>query len=63
MARHFADHGMVALLPLALPCKMDAFGLITRTDRLLSPAGQVMLRAIKSAALTIYGKELDAGSA
>lgn len=59
MARHFADHGMVALLPLALPCKMDAFGLITRTDRLLSPAGQVMLREIKSAALTVYGKELD----
>ena len=58
MARHFADHGMVSPLPLALPCKMDAFGLITRTDRLLSPAGRVMHRALQAAALTVYGQEL-----
>ena len=59
VARYYAQHGMVAILPIALPCKMDAFGLITRTDRLLSPAAKVMLRAIKSAALTVYGAELD----
>lgn len=59
VARYYAEHGMVALLPIALPAKMDAFGLVTRTDRLLSPAAKVMLRAIKSAALTVYGKELD----
>jgi DNA-binding transcriptional LysR family regulator len=59
VARYYAQHGLVAILPIALPCKMDAFGLITRTDRLLSPAAKVMLRAIKSAALTVYGSELD----
>jgi DNA-binding transcriptional LysR family regulator len=58
VARYYAQHGMVAILPIALPCKMDAFGLITRTDRLLSPAAKVMLRALKSAALTVYGTEL-----
>jgi len=59
VARYYAQHGMVAILPIALPCKMDAFGLITRTDRLLSPAAKVMLRALKAAALTVYGTELD----
>ena len=59
VARYYAQHGMVSLLPIALPCKMDAFGLITRTDRLLSPAAKVMLRALKSAALSAYGTELD----
>jgi DNA-binding transcriptional LysR family regulator len=56
VARYYADHGLVALLPIELPCKMDAFGLITRTDRLLSPAATVMLEAIKSAAVDTYGR-------
>lgn len=59
VARYYAQHGMVAILPITLPCKMDAFGLVTRTDRLLSPAAKVMLRALKAAALTVYGRELD----
>jgi DNA-binding transcriptional LysR family regulator len=59
VARYYAQHGLVSILPIAMPCKMDAFGLITRTDRLLSPAAKVMLRALKSAALSAYGSELD----
>jgi len=55
VARYYAEHGMVAMLPIALPCKMDAFGLITRTDRLLSPAAKVMLEAIRAAAAAAYG--------
>jgi DNA-binding transcriptional LysR family regulator len=55
VARYYADYGLVALLPIEMPCKMDAFGLITRTDRLLSPAATVMLEAIKAAAGTVYG--------
>lgn len=58
VARYYAEHGLVALLPIALPCKMDAFGLITRTDRLLSPAAKVMLRAVKNAAVSVYGVSL-----
>ncbi|MEK8031702.1 LysR family transcriptional regulator [Ideonella sp. DXS29W] len=59
VARYYAEHGMVAMLPIQLPCKMDAFGLITRSDKLLSPAAKVMLRAVKNAALAIYGTALD----
>jgi DNA-binding transcriptional LysR family regulator len=55
VARYYVDYGLVALLPIEMPCKMDAFGLITRTDRLLSPAATVMLEAIKAAAGTVYG--------
>jgi hypothetical protein len=38
---------------------MDAFGMITRTDRLLAPAAKVMLEALKTAALDVYGTTLD----
>jgi hypothetical protein len=38
---------------------MDAFGIITRRDRLLSPAAKVMLRALKTAAMSVYGKQLE----
>ncbi|APW44306.1 LysR substrate-binding domain-containing protein [Rhodoferax saidenbachensis] len=59
VARYYADHGLLAILPITLPCQMDAFGIITRRDRLLSPAAKVMLRALKTAAVTVYGKQLD----
>jgi DNA-binding transcriptional LysR family regulator len=58
VANYYAEHGLVALLPITLPCKMDAFGLVMRSDRLLSPAAKVMLRALKSAALSVYGVQL-----
>lgn len=59
VGRYYAEHGLVAVLPIALPCKMDAFGLITRTDRLLSPAAKVMLQAVRNAAVSVYGARLD----
>src|SRR5471032_3357101 len=37
VARYYASHGIVSLLPLDIPCHMDSFGIITRTDQLLSP--------------------------
>jgi hypothetical protein len=48
------------VLPLEMPCQMDAFGIITRTDRLPSPAAKVMMRALKAASLTLYGRKLEA---
>jgi DNA-binding transcriptional LysR family regulator len=58
VALYYQEHGLVAILPVELPCKMDAFGLITRTDRLLAPAAQVMLQAIKAVAHEVYGSPL-----
>jgi len=59
VARYYADHGMLAIVPMVLPCQMDSFGIITRRDRLLSPAAKVMLRSLKASAMTVYGKQLD----
>ena len=60
VARYYASHGIVSVLPLDMPCQMDAFGIITRTDRLPSPAAKVMMRALKVASLTLYGRKLEA---
>jgi DNA-binding transcriptional LysR family regulator len=57
VARYYAEHGLVSILPIDLPCQMEAFGIITRRDRLLSPAAEVMLRAIRSTAQSVYGLE------
>jgi DNA-binding transcriptional LysR family regulator len=55
VASYYAEHGLMSILPIELPCQMEAFGIITRRDRLLSPAAEVMLRAIRSTAQTVYG--------
>lgn len=55
VARYYASHGMLRILPLDLPCEMEPFGLITRRDLPLSPAAEVLLDALKAAALTVYG--------
>jgi DNA-binding transcriptional LysR family regulator len=61
VAHYYASHGMVSILPLAMPCHMDAFGIITRSDRLLSPAAKVMMKALKQTSLVQYGRRLEAG--
>lgn len=62
VARYYADHGMLSVLPMVLPCQMDAFGIITRRDRLLSPAAKVMMAALKTTATTVYGTVFDAAT-
>ena len=60
VARYYAAHGLGAVLPVDMPCHMDAFGLITRTDRLPSPAAKVMMKALKAQCLAVYGRRLEA---
>ncbi|OJA93431.1 LysR family transcriptional regulator [Burkholderia ubonensis] len=55
VARYYAAHGIVAMLPLEMDCRMDDFGLITRTDRLYSPAVTVMVDALRAVAREVYG--------
>ena len=59
VARYYAAHGIVAVLPLVMPCHMDDFGIITRTDRLASPAAKVMMKALRTSSLPIYGRRLE----
>jgi DNA-binding transcriptional LysR family regulator len=60
VARYYASYGMVAVLPIQLSCTMDAFGIIMRKDWLLSPAAKVVLRALKTAAISAYDYVPDA---
>ncbi|MBB5877852.1 LysR substrate-binding domain-containing protein [Xanthomonas sp. 3498] len=62
VARHFADHGSVAIVPVTLSCRMDAFGLITRRDWLLSPGARIVLQALQEAAATVYGVTVAAAA-
>ncbi len=59
VANYYAAHGLMAVLPLDLPCHMDAFGIITRTNRLLSPGAKVLMQALKQTCLVQYGIKLD----
>jgi DNA-binding transcriptional LysR family regulator len=54
VARYYVSYGMVAMLPIQLSCTMDAFGIILRKDWLLSPAAKIVLRAVKTAAVSTY---------
>jgi DNA-binding transcriptional LysR family regulator len=54
VARYYASFGMLSVLPIQLSCRMDAFGIVSRTDWLLSPAANVVLHAIKAAAVASY---------
>ena len=54
VASYYASYGMMAMLPIELSCTMDAFGIIMRKDWLLSPAAKVVLRALKTAAVSTY---------
>ncbi|RCW68783.1 LysR family transcriptional regulator [Pseudorhodoferax soli] len=59
VARYYAAHGILAIIPLEMPCHMDDFGFITRSDRMLSPGAQLLLKALKTACLPVYGKKFD----
>lgn len=49
VAQYYAGHGMVVILPLPVPCQMDDYGIITRNDRLPSPAAAKLYTALKAA--------------
>ncbi|CAM4247300.1 LysR substrate-binding domain-containing protein [Bordetella muralis] len=50
VARYYSACGLVATLPLPMPCQMDDYGLITRNDRLLSPATARLLEILRARA-------------
>jgi DNA-binding transcriptional LysR family regulator len=54
VARYYAAHGMVEILPLPMDCKMDDFGLITPAGKILSPAVALMIDALREASREAY---------
>jgi DNA-binding transcriptional LysR family regulator len=55
VARYYAAHGMVKILNLPLDCKMDDFGIITPTEKTLSPAADLMIDALRATSRETYG--------
>lgn len=57
LARYYEELKLFAMLPIDLPCKMDAFGIITRQNYLLSPGATVLLDTIREVAAGIYPRD------
>jgi DNA-binding transcriptional LysR family regulator len=50
----YSATGLVTILPVDLGVKMDAFGIITRRDHLLSPGAEVVLKLLRKTAAQLY---------
>jgi DNA-binding transcriptional LysR family regulator len=59
VARQYERFGALRRLAIVLPCRMDAFGIITRQTQLLSPAANLVLSALRDAAAEVYGASTD----
>jgi len=47
VAQHYANYGMLAIVPVELPISMAKLGMLTRKEKELSPAVKAFLRALK----------------
>jgi DNA-binding transcriptional LysR family regulator len=54
VARFYESLNILSILPIELPCKMDAFGIIMLREHLPSPSATVLLTAIREVAREIY---------
>ena len=63
VTRQYQQYGVLKRLPIELPYRMDAFGIITRQSHLLSPAASVVLGALRAAAADVYGGPFDVAAA
>lgn len=54
VAQYYASLSVIGILPIELPCKMDAFGIIRQQEHLLSPGADLLLNAVRLAAIELY---------
>ncbi|MFZ6776098.1 LysR family transcriptional regulator [Undibacterium sp. Ji83W] len=54
VARYYASLNVLSILPIELPCKMDAFGIIRQSEHLLSPGADLLLRTVRDMAKELY---------
>jgi DNA-binding transcriptional LysR family regulator len=57
VAQYYAAQRVLHILPIALPCRMDAFGIVRRQDHLLSPGAELLLEAVRAAAQNYLDQE------
>jgi DNA-binding transcriptional LysR family regulator len=56
VARYYESLKALAILPIDLPCKMDAFGIIRQQEHLLSPGAELLLKSVRELAAQMYDK-------
>ena len=54
VAQYYEGLEVLRILPIELPCKMDAFGIIRQQDHLLAPSADLLLRQVRIAAAELY---------
>jgi len=54
VAQYYESLQVLRILPIELPCSMDAFGIVRQQDHLLSPGAELLLGAVRAAAREIY---------
>jgi DNA-binding transcriptional LysR family regulator len=54
VAQYYASLNVMRILPIELPCKMDAFGIIRQRDHLLAPGAELLLAQVRLAAAEMY---------
>ncbi len=54
VARYYSSLKVLSILPIELPCKMDAFGIIRQQARILSPSAQLLLAEVRRQAQKLY---------
>ncbi len=58
VARYYATSGELSILPIELPCNMDSYGLIMRSDHVLAPGASLLLRTLRRVASSIYSRQV-----
>jgi len=54
VAQYYESLNVLHILPIDLPCTMDAFGIVRQQDHLLSPGAEMLLRAVRASAQEVY---------
>jgi DNA-binding transcriptional LysR family regulator len=54
VAKYYESQGVLNILPIELPCRMDAFGIITVNGHILSPGAELLLKSVREVAREIY---------
>jgi DNA-binding transcriptional LysR family regulator len=50
VAKYYASQGVLNILPIELPVRMDAYGIVTVDGHLLSPGAEMLLRCVRDVA-------------
>jgi DNA-binding transcriptional LysR family regulator len=54
VARYYVASHELSILPVDLPCNMDSYGLIMRSDHVLTPGANLLLKHIRRVASSMY---------